>query len=131
MCKSRSYVALEKFFKYQFSLNYDQKHTKIRKRIDFTIYSSFIYIYKYETKINYFNKLSASSSSSLPYSFSSEYSSSFSKLPTTFHIFWQCPSHLQSSEHPICDFTEEHPFVLHFEIKKKIHVFKLYVLQNC
>lgn len=55
----------------------------------FTIYVSFIYIYKYESKINYFNKLSVSSS--LPYSSSSEYSSLFSMLPLMFHLFRNLP----------------------------------------
>ena len=39
-------------------------------------------------------------------------------LLPTFHIFWQSPSHLQNSEHPIFDFAQEYA-VLHFETKYK------------
>ena len=61
-----------------------------------------------------------SSSSSLAYSSSSKYFSSFSFLPPRFHLFRQSHSDLQNSEHPICDFAQKHAIVLHFESEKNM-----------
>ena len=86
---------LREVFKNRFLLITIKNTRKYAKGMTFTMYDSFIYIYiqsfiytfiyNHEAKINYSNKLSASSLSSLPYSSSSEYLSSFSMLPSTFH----------------------------------------------
>ena len=80
--------------------------------------------------MNYSNNLSMLSSSSLPYSSSSEYSRSFSMLPLTFHIFWQFPSYLQNSDDPVCAFLQEYITVLHFKTKKKSFIGSTWCFQK-